>query len=80
VPNFLLQPLVESALRHGLAHKSGRGQVAVSAARLGDTLRIRVQDDGVGLPAGFSLARDAGTGLRNISVRLQQLYGTRAAL
>jgi two-component system LytT family sensor kinase len=80
VPSFLLQPLVENALRHGLAHKSGRGQVAVSAARLGDTLRIRVQDDGVGLAAGFSLARDAGTGLRNINVRLQQLYGTRAAL
>jgi sensor histidine kinase YesM len=80
VPSFLLQPLVENALRHGIARKSGPGHVAVSAARLGDTLRIRVQDDGVGLAAGFSLARDAGTGLRNIKVRLQQLYGSRATL
>jgi signal transduction histidine kinase len=43
-------------------------------------VQIRVADDGAGLASGFSLDRDAGTGLRNIRTRLQNLYGAPAAL
>ena len=39
-------------------------------------LKIRVRDDGVGLPADWSFERDAGVGLRNVADRLEHIYGT----
>lgn len=80
VPTFLLQPLVENALRHGVARQAGPSRLEIGAKRDGQTLRVWVADDGVGLPPDFSLDRHAGTGLRNIRVRLQQLYGPGATL
>lgn len=80
VPSFLLQPLVENALRHGFSRKTGRSQLEVTTRRAGDALLVEVRDDGVGLPPGFDVDRDGGTGLRNIRVRLQQLYGSGANL
>ena len=80
VPSFLLQPLVENALRHGLARKTGRMTLDVRCRISGDTLLVEVCDDGAGLPPGFDVARDGGTGLRNIRSRLQQLYGSAAQL
>ena len=80
VPSFLLQPLVENALRHGVAKKPGRAQLSVTAALVGNELRVTVVDDGAGLAPGFDLDRDEGTGLRNIRVRLQQLFGQTARL
>lgn len=78
VPSFLIQPLVENALRHGIARKPGPAVLEVSAAIVDGSLRLAVVDDGVGLIPGFDLDRNAGTGLRNISTRLQQLYGSSA--
>lgn len=80
VPHFLLQPLVENAIRHGLAKRSAAGTVEIAAARDGDRLCIRVQDDGVGLRPGFRAQRDWGVGLRNSHDRLQQLYGRGASI
>ncbi|MGC4082318.1 MAG: sensor histidine kinase [Vicinamibacterales bacterium] len=80
VPSFLLQPLVENALRHGVARKPGRARIDLTATLDADRLVIEVTDDGAGLASGFDLERDAGTGLRNIRGRLQQLYGTAARL
>lgn len=80
VPSFLLQPLVENALRHGIARKPGRSRLEIDVRLEGDELLVTVQDDGVGLGPGFHLDRDAGTGLRNIRVRLQQLYGSAGRL
>lgn len=80
VPSFLLQPIVENSLRHGVGRRTGRVRVAIAAHRDGDTLHVSVEDDGVGLPPGFTISRDAGTGLRNISTRLQQLFGERGTL
>jgi two-component system LytT family sensor kinase len=74
VPAFLLQPIVENAFRHGIGHKAGRCRLEVGAAMAGGRLRVTVRDDGAGLPAGFDLARDAGTGLTNVRTRLQNLY------
>jgi two-component system LytT family sensor kinase len=77
VPSFLLQPLVENAIRHGLSKRRKGGRVDVTAHRAGSTLVVRVEDDGVGLPEGWRLDRSSGTGLRNLAGRLAELYGDR---
>src|SRR5262245_49621345 len=79
VPTFLLQPLVENAIRHGAAPRAGACHVHIGASANAGRLRIWVTDDGVGLPRGFDLERDAGTGLSNTRSRLAQLYGAAAS-
>src|SRR5277367_6547943 len=54
VPCLFVQPLVENAIRHGISRRASGGTVIVSANRVGDRLDIRVLDDGVGLPAGWT--------------------------
>jgi two-component sensor histidine kinase len=81
VPNLLLQPLVENAIRHGIGPRAAGGAIAVEIARAGPDLRVRVSDDGVGAaidPQG-GLARE-GVGLGNTRARLQHLYGSRQRL
>ncbi|MGE0442219.1 MAG: sensor histidine kinase [Gemmatimonadales bacterium] len=73
VPRFLLQPLVENAIRHGVASKSGPGHVAVAAARNGSRLELVVRDDGRGF--GQSGEPGTGAGLSATTARLQLLYG-----
>ena len=80
VPAFLLQPIVENALRHGLSPNARPGRIEIGARQDGGGLRLWVRDDGSGLPGDFDLSRDAGTGLRNISARLERIYGDRASL
>ena len=77
VPNLLLQPLVENAIRHGIALRSTPGRVEVRAARRGGVLRLEVGDNGPGLPADEAhLTSDGhGVGLANTRARLAQLYG-----
>ena len=55
--------------------KAGRCRLELGASLVGGRLRVTVRDDGAGVPAGFDLARHAGTGLSNIRTRLQNLYG-----
>jgi signal transduction histidine kinase len=76
VPTFILQPLVENAIEHGIARLRGPGQLAIRAERVGEQLRLEVRDNGPG-PAAAS---PAGIGLGNIAARLEQLYGGAAAL
>jgi two-component system, LytTR family, sensor kinase len=71
VPHFVLQPLVENAIRHGLGGRRGPGAISVSAARVDRHLRLEVRDDGDGPRPG---ARE-GVGLGNTRARLRQLYG-----
>ena len=78
VPQLILQPLVENALRHGIARRADAGLLEVTARRDGDTLVLTVRDDGPGLdPAG---APATGVGLANTRARLTALYGSRASL
>ena len=63
VPCLFLQPLVENAIRHGISPRASGGTVVVSARGIDRQLQIRVVDDGVGLPAGWSLESSAGIGL-----------------
>jgi two-component sensor histidine kinase len=76
LPSLLLQPLLENAVRHGLAPVREGGRVSVSAHREGGRLRLLIEDDGVGLSPGF--ADRAGIGLRNVQDRLHTLYGQAA--
>jgi len=74
VPKLILQPLVENAIRHGIAHRASGGRVVVRGSRDGERLCLRVMDDGPGLPAGKQLRE--GVGLSNTRARLEQLYAT----
>jgi two-component system LytT family sensor kinase len=83
VPHMGLQPLVENAVRHGIAKNAGSGVFAIRAVRAGEQLQISVSDNGPGVPAaGIAgvIAGSRGIGLANTRKRLNQLYGDRAAL
>jgi two-component system LytT family sensor kinase len=75
VPNLLLQPLLENALRHGLGRSVEAGWIKILANRQNDSLLITVSDNGAGLPNHWQLAGSTGIGLANTVARLQQLYG-----
>ena len=75
VPGLVLQPLVENAIAHGLSGLPGAGEIRVSARGHENDLALTVADNGVGLPAGWSLDRDAGIGLSNTRSRLAETYG-----
>jgi LytS/YehU family sensor histidine kinase len=77
VPGFVLQPLVENALRHGIAPRSDAGALEVGAGRDGAELALWVRDDG---PGPGDPPRAEGVGLRNTRERLTTLYGERARL
>ena len=79
VPCFFVQPLVENAIRHGISRRASGGTVIVSAQRDGDRLDIRVLDDGVGLPAGWTLENSGGVGLSVTRQRVAGLYPDGAA-
>jgi two-component sensor histidine kinase len=72
VPHLILQPLVENAIRHGVAPTPGACTVRVSAERMGDRLHLTVSDDGTGTDNGRP---DIGIGLANTRARLTRLYG-----
>jgi two-component system LytT family sensor kinase len=75
VPNLILQPLVENAIRHGIAVRVSSGLVAVSARRENGLLHLKVADDGPGLKRDWRLEDGVGIGLSNTRERLNQLYG-----
>ena len=79
VPAFVLQPLVENAIRHAIAPRARGGRLEVEARRNGGTLLMTVTDDGPGLSAA-ALAGARGLGLRLLRERLQALYGAAAQL
>lgn len=72
VPNLLLQPLVENAVKHGLAPRVRPGRLEIGARREGPRLSLWVRDDGAGRPSPEP--RPDGVGLSNTRARLQQLY------
>ena len=74
VPCLFVQPLVENAIRHGISRRASGGTVTVSANRDGNRLEIRVVDDGVGLPAGWTLENSGGLGLSVTQQRVAGLY------
>ena len=78
VPSLILQPLVENAIRHGVAGRASAGTVGVTAELEYGLLRIKVYDDGPGLREDWTPeATGGGIGLANTRARLEQLYGVR---
>jgi hypothetical protein len=73
VPLFILQPLIENALSHGIGRRARGGRIAVEARRRGERVELLVTDDGDGPDA--TTARSEGIGLRNTRERLQASYG-----
>src|SRR5262245_41264566 len=81
VPNLVLQPLVENAIRHGISRRAGTGHLVITATRMGSRLLVSVADDGPGVPTeGMVSSRGGGLGLTNTQARLRQIYGDEATL
>ncbi len=78
VPAFLLQPLVENAVRHGLEPRAGAGRLTVRACRRGASLQLSVADNGVGLSEAAPWRE--GIGLTNTRARLNALFDGAASL
>jgi two-component system, LytTR family, sensor kinase len=76
VPHFILQPIVENAIQHGIARSSRAGRVNISAARENGSLLLSVRDDGPGLGDNLRM----GIGLSNTEARLTQLYGSKSSI
>jgi two-component system LytT family sensor kinase len=82
VPSLILQPLVENAIKHGVAPKVGISRILVQARRRGSSILLSVEDDGIGLDTRRprDMAAGTGVGLQNIRERLQTMYGSTASL
>jgi sensor histidine kinase YesM len=77
VPSLVLQPLVENAIRHGVAPNARPGRITVSAEREHHDLVLQVLDNGDGLPPERLMALNRGVGLDNTRARLGHLYRDR---
>lgn len=75
VPNMILQPLVENAIRHAVAPREEGGKIEVEARRHNGTLHVSVRDDGPGLAKNGAAKETKGIGLANTRARLKHLYG-----
>jgi two-component system, LytTR family, sensor kinase len=77
LPNLILQPIVENAIRHGISRSACPGRIEIEARRSNGTLQVQVTDNGPGLPSNStsgSIVKE-GVGLANTQARLKQLYG-----
>jgi two-component system, LytTR family, sensor kinase len=74
VPSLLLQPMVENAVKHGIAQRAQGGAIRIVAAHVNERLTLSVCNDGPGLPADWDATR-SGIGIANVRTRLQSLYG-----
>ena len=74
VPRLILQPMVENAIKHGIAKRVQGGAIRIAASRSNGMLTLRVYNDGPGLPADWETTH-SGIGISNARTRLQTLYG-----
>lgn len=75
VPNLILQPLVENAIKHGIAPRAECGTIRVEARAHNGRVELSVSDNGTGLGGGESKNESNGIGLSNTRARLEKLYG-----
>lgn len=77
VPSLVLQPIVENAIRHGIAPRTAQGHLEIQAARHRGALLLTVRDNGPGLAPEANGPSGKGMGLKITRARLERLYGTR---
>jgi two-component system, LytTR family, sensor kinase len=76
VPSMLLQPIVENALKHGLAAKMGAGELTIRTEAVDGRLTVAIEDNGVGIPKErLGQVFEDGIGISNVHERLRVLYG-----
>jgi sensor histidine kinase YesM len=75
VPRFVLQPLIENAIRHGLSGRKAQGTIRIEGTLQDQEVIVRVTDDGIGLPPVPEQSKGRGIGLANVRHRLEILYG-----
>lgn len=76
VPNLILQPIVENAIRHGISERSSAGKIEIVASKRDSMLQIRISDNGEGLKE----SQRSGVGITNTRTRLHQMYGDSQSL
>jgi sensor histidine kinase YesM len=75
VPDLILQPIVENAIKHGVGPQEEGGRVRIAAQKRNGYLHLSVDDDGPGMAGDGLPEASEGIGLRNVKERLQRLYG-----
>ena len=80
VPNLILQPIVENAIRYGVAQFIKQGKITVVANQVNGHIELKVLDNGKGMPSTHEADIKKGIGLTNTRMRLQQLYGEKGQL
>ncbi len=83
VPRLILQPLVENAVRHGIARRPRGGFILVKAHRKGEQISVLIENEPPEESAAILLdgvARTGGIGIRNVRQRLEQMYGEKSAM
>ncbi|MGH7528319.1 MAG: sensor histidine kinase, partial [Gemmatimonadales bacterium] len=76
IPNMSLQPLVENAIRHGIARDPSASRIEVRARQRNGSLRVEVRNDGPAYGGSGGPAPASGVGLANTRARLSRLYGS----
>jgi two-component system, LytTR family, sensor kinase len=79
VPSLILQPMVENAIKHGIAKRVQGGAIRIAASRSNGTLTLRIYNDGPSLPVDWEKS-PSGIGMLNVQTRLRSLYGASFAL
>lgn len=80
MPHFIIQPLVENAIKHGLCKKNGTGRLRIASYQAGDEICIEIEDDGIGFDRMPERTVDSGIGLENVRKRLSYLLDGSLAL
>jgi hypothetical protein len=80
IPILSIQPLVENAIKHGIASRSEQGWLSLTVTALEDQIIVVVEDSGCDAPSGGQNARGAGVGLANVTRRLQLYFGPDAGV
>jgi signal transduction histidine kinase len=75
VPQLILQPIVENAIRYAIAPRAAQGYIKVEAERADGLLRLAVKDNGPGIDKNGDAENRQGVGLNNVRARLEQIYG-----
>jgi two-component system LytT family sensor kinase/two-component system sensor histidine kinase LytS len=83
IPPFIIQPLIENSIEHGIYPKEDGGKITISAEKIGETLKIKIEDNGIGMEKNEFDSIMSGNrnsiGIKNIRERLGSIYGSAAS-